>query len=75
MSHTVACLPQVENPQTSRGELQAQSPEVQFESTGGDGQALRGEQLVPVTRPHAEAVCFSLWPPDGAAGVAGPGGP
>lgn len=59
----------------SRGALQAQSQEVQVESTGRDGQAPSGEQLMPGTRPHAEAVWFSSWPPDGAAGVAGPGGP
>ncbi|XP_039735724.1 pericentrin isoform X5 [Pteropus medius] len=43
---------EVENPQTSRGELQTQSQEVQFESTGSDGQALsesRAQPLAPAS--------------------------
>ncbi|XP_023381585.1 pericentrin isoform X2 [Pteropus vampyrus] len=43
---------EVENPQTSRGELQTQSQEVQFESTGSDGQVLsesRAQPLAPAS--------------------------
>ncbi|ELK03604.1 Pericentrin [Pteropus alecto] len=39
---------EVENPQTSRGELQTQSQEVQFESTGSDGQVLSESGAQPL---------------------------